>query len=197
MHTKATYQKSRQKPAVVYWIHFPDQHDPYCDGYVGISTQLEQRLEAHRRKFKHYIKNASIDILQTCNSLTEAAEIEKRYRPHPFIGWNIIAGGDIPPSQEGRSYTRQKLKGTDRTAGQQRASKIHKERMKGRLAHNKDKGKPVSIPNHFGNMVEYSNIKEAAKAHGVTISTIYSWVYAGKAFIPQFHGNVGSSTVDD
>lgn len=171
MHTKDTYKDSRLKPSVVYWIHYPEHQDPYKDGYIGITTKLEDRITAHKRNKRlvsKFLKGAVFEILFDCETLLEAASIEKQYRPEPNIGWNLNPGGDIPPSQKGRSYSAQKLKGSTRTKKQQEASKKHSERMKGRIPHNKGDCMKIII-----NDVEYSSAYEAAKTLGWSLSKVY------------------------
>lgn len=130
------------KPAVVYWIHYSNHNNPYLEGYVGISTQLQKRIKAHS-KSKHIgnkLQNgATITILHECISLHEAALIEKNYRPDENIGWNICEGGGFPPSREGKVPLNNKLIGDNRTVAQKEASLKHSEYMKGKSPWNKNK----------------------------------------------------------
>ena len=140
MHTKKTYKDARTKPAVVYWIHYVNDNDPYTQGYVGISTNVAERFANHKRKSNHIgnriANGAVLTILCEAETLIEAAQIENQYRPSANIGWNITAGGDIPPSREGKISPKTKLTGSKRTSKQKEASSNHSLRMKGRKAWN-------------------------------------------------------------
>lgn len=143
MHTKKTYAEARKKKAVVYWIHYLEHTDPKQDGYIGISTSVNHRFKSHS-KAKNHIGNrirsgAVLTILHEVESLDEAATIEQQYRPTENIGWNLNKGGDMPPSQAGKSHPTNKLKGSDRTEKQKLAALAHSEKMKGRKAWNSGK----------------------------------------------------------
>lgn len=90
----------------VYWIHHPLHIDMTIDGYVGIATDFEQRMFAHKscaktgkdgslynaiRKYgwDHLVKE--IVLIADENY---CLEIEKKLRPSPRIGWNIAIGGE-------------------------------------------------------------------------------------------------------
>ena len=149
MHNSDTYKEARFKPAVVYWIHYPEQKDPFIDGYIGISTNLLKRMSGHKRRnkqmFNRFMKGAVIEILHECATLNDAADKEREYRPLPNIGWNLNAGGDLPPSQKGRTYPTQKLKGDQRTERQKIASLNHSNIMKKNVPHNKGKCSRIEI----------------------------------------------------
>lgn len=172
MHSPETYKEARLKPAVVYWIHYPEQSDPFCDGYIGISTNLPERVSNHKRRNKHMfnrlMKGAVIEVLHECETLDKAAEKEKEYRPHSNIGWNLNAGGDSPPSQVGRTYSAQKLKGDQRTDRQKKASAKRSERMKGATPHNKGKCSKIEIDG-----VVFQSAYEARDALGISLSKVY------------------------
>lgn len=79
---------------------------PVTDGYIGISTNVEQRKKQHftallsgthtnghlQNAFTKY-KDLSLEILHTCKTETEMIQWEVYYRPEPRQGWNIKAGG--------------------------------------------------------------------------------------------------------
>jgi len=148
MHDKETYKSARKKKAVVYWIHYPDHTDPTQDGYIGISTQVGIRFRNHMRNNAHMRnrvnKGAVLTILHDVETLEEAAQVEKTYRPHENIGWNTNAGGDIPPKRTS-APEKNKLSGDERTDKQKEASRKHSERMKSQTPWNKGtKGKQIA-----------------------------------------------------
>ena len=168
MHTKKTYAEARKKQAVVYWIHYLDHIDPKTSGYIGISTNVSSRFKSHS-KAKNHIGNriqngAVLTILHEVESLDEAAIIEKEYRPTENIGWNINKGGDLPPSQLGKSHPTNKLKGEDRTEKQKEAAAKHSITMSGKKPWNSGKktGQVVwnkGLKNSQPNLLEMAKIE--------------------------------------
>lgn len=123
----------------LYWIKYPEHIDPFSEGYIGITSQtIEKRFSNHKcnNKNKH-LKNrcrqevVEIVCLEDNLSKEEARLLEEKYRPEINIGWNINKGGDLPPSQKGKSHSSWSAKGDDRTEKQKMAAKKHSERMKG------------------------------------------------------------------
>lgn len=89
----------------VYWIR-RDGHTKYLtEGYIGITSNLPERLKAHKKNkrktpFSSAIKkygweNLSVEILHDNLSLQEALSIESRLRPTSSIGWNCQRGGEL------------------------------------------------------------------------------------------------------
>jgi len=102
----------------VYWIKYKNHTDPYKEGYIGISNDVKSRFRYHSGEkssdnpilFKAIMKGAELTLLEQVGSKEEALELEKKFRPLPNIGWNIIAGGISPPSQKGKKFKRLKTK---------------------------------------------------------------------------------------
>lgn len=168
---------------LVYWIHYKEQIDPYTEGYIGVTNNLDRRLYEHssiHSKCKH-VKNrldngAIVTVLHYINSLAEALELEEKYRPDNNIGWNICKGGGYPPTQTGEHLDTNRLVGEDRSEAQKNAAKMHSERMKGRKAWNSglkgiqvawNKGK--KIPNPNANQIEYTcpHCKKTGRGSGM------------------------------
>jgi predicted GIY-YIG superfamily endonuclease len=131
---------------LVYWIHYKDHTDPYKEGYIGITNNLERRLSEHasQRSKCHHVKNrinngAIVTILHYVSSLDEALELELQYRPDENIGWNICKGGGMPPKQTGEFLNTNRLRGDDRTEMQKQAAINHSIKMKGRKTWNAGK----------------------------------------------------------
>jgi len=100
----------------LYWIHKSDSKDPLNEGYIGVTKDLNQRIESHKKsdyivgKALRKYKDIKIDVIKEHLSKSEAFALEISYRPHKNIGWNIAAGGkgsvgSLIPSEE----TKQKM----------------------------------------------------------------------------------------
>jgi predicted GIY-YIG superfamily endonuclease len=131
---------------LVYWIHYKDHVDPYNEGYIGVTNNLERRLKEHSeiRSKCHHVKNrinngAIISVLHHISSVEEALALEIEYRPKENIGWNICRGGGYPPKQTGEFLDTNRLRGDDRTQAQKRAAMDHAILMKSREPWNKNK----------------------------------------------------------
>lgn len=100
----------------VYWIHLSDHTDITTQGYVGITSQgVEKRFKKHcssaksvnflisRAINKYGAENLIVDTLCMC-SAEYAKSIEKKLRPHNFIGWNMRVGGKSSPDMSPEQY---------------------------------------------------------------------------------------------
>lgn len=80
----------------LYWIYDKNKHtDPFTQGYVGITKRsLAQRLSEHLNE-KEWIKERDYEIVPLVENLTEqeALDLEIKYRPTEYIGWNKAKGG--------------------------------------------------------------------------------------------------------
>ena len=95
----------------VYWIHLVDERDPFVDGYIGVTCDVERRFARHRAHaalvpdikknsyeiYKalraHGLDSFAFDVL--CSDLDKwtAYNIEYALRPWKGIGLNTSAGG--------------------------------------------------------------------------------------------------------
>lgn len=106
--------------AFVYWIRKPEHSDFMSEGYVGVTnTSLEQRIYEHEKSArlggkKSYVIHKAIKKYGMQNLvasvLVEASEdycyeVEYKIRPEASIGWNILPGGQRPPSRKGTKLT--------------------------------------------------------------------------------------------
>lgn len=82
---------------VVYWIHNQDHIDPYTQGYIGVTTNITNRLQEHKRQKWFCKKDYSVSIINTFDSEAAAYQFEESMRPTSNIGWNINKGGLKPP----------------------------------------------------------------------------------------------------
>ena len=89
----------------VYWIHLPEHRDVTIDGYIGIATNFEQRMFAHKScaktgknqiLYKAIRKHGWDNIIKEIIVISDenyCLEMEKKLRPKERMGWNIAIGG--------------------------------------------------------------------------------------------------------
>lgn len=126
-------------PYILYWIHFLESRDPFTEGYIGVTKRnpLFRFGEHSENRLRVNIEaGAVMTILHFGLSLDQALELEKKYRPQSYIGWNHAQGGKFKGLDDLSST---KLKGDARTPAQRESSNLHSERMKGRSPWNKGK----------------------------------------------------------
>lgn len=89
----------------IYWIHLAE-HDMFSGGYIGISKDVESRWKAHsnttenphlKAALNKYKDSVIWEVIADDLTEDEAKAYEKLLRPVPNIGWNIAAGGGMPP----------------------------------------------------------------------------------------------------
>jgi ribosomal protein L37AE/L43A len=97
----------------IYWIHCLDHTDIFTQGYVGISKSAEKRWIQHFKRSGNRHLNFAIEKYGWDNLVKEkiviggkdyCLDIEKKLRSADGIGWNLVAGGGIPPSAYGNKY---------------------------------------------------------------------------------------------
>jgi len=90
----------------VYWIHTKNHTDLMSQGYVGVSNNAEKRFSQHNKRtqnrhLRFAIKKYNWDnLIKTVLLVADKSyclEIERKLRPANAIGWNIVAGGGLPP----------------------------------------------------------------------------------------------------
>lgn len=83
------------------------------EGYVGVTCKPALRFSQHgwqrkssnqhlRNAFRKYEGQIQCRVIATDLDREGAELVEAMLRPEPNIGWNIAAGGGIPPSPKGR-----------------------------------------------------------------------------------------------
>lgn len=131
----------------VYWIRRKDHNNILSEGYVGITNNIDNRMKQHK-KSKNIVGKAIrkyqdivVDIIHLNISKKEALQVENNLRPVEMIGWNMCAGGNIPPIQKNtkRSNCKQSLRGENRTEKQKQASARQSIILKGRQSPNLNK----------------------------------------------------------
>lgn len=97
----------------VYWYYLQNTHtDPYSEGYIGVTNNLERRHIEHvrhskkdnKQHFYNAIRKHGWDkinkkVLHTVASYSEASELEYLYRTTTNTGWNIAIGGYLNVSE--------------------------------------------------------------------------------------------------
>ena len=172
---------------LVYWLKKPSHSNVLEEGYVGITSNLNDRLWQHRNsRYNPMVKNllaqstTEVKILKQDLTLTDALAIERSLRPYENIGYNIIPGGSMPPSQKGKRMNgAQCLTGKQRTMAQKLASEKHSEKMKGRVSPHKGKvghSKGCGVKPCVYRGKQFASMTEAAKHFGVDVSAVSQWV---------------------
>lgn len=90
----------------VYWYKLTGYSNPHCQGYIGITNDIDRRHKEHCRNAKvkkhtHFynainkygLENVQKVVLHEC-TMEEALEFELYYRPDTNIGWNSAIGGE-------------------------------------------------------------------------------------------------------
>lgn len=90
----------------VYWIHKEEHTDMFCEGYVGVSCDVERRLQEHlnysqnphlKRAIEKYGWDNLVKTVLVIAEKDYCLSVERKLRPEDKIGWNIVAGGGAPP----------------------------------------------------------------------------------------------------
>jgi group I intron endonuclease len=100
----------------VYWIRTEDQINYNIDGYIGVTSNLSLRKIQHKRMDgsskhlynaikKHGWENLIIDVIWMHEDLEVILLAEELLRPTNKIGWNLVKGGGMPPSWEGKNHS--------------------------------------------------------------------------------------------
>lgn len=89
----------------VYWIKREGHDNPVVQGYVGITSNLTERIRQHKKNRRKTIltsatnkygwENLIVEILHDNLSKQEALSIEASLRPSQSIGWNCQRGGEL------------------------------------------------------------------------------------------------------
>jgi hypothetical protein len=85
----------------VYWLHLPEHTDMMTEGYVGVTDDLDWRLECHKRTPNNRILKQVIppnkdrlmmDVILEADKKT-CFKKERELRGGKDIGWNVRRGG--------------------------------------------------------------------------------------------------------
>lgn len=95
----------------VYWIRNASHTDIFSQGYVGVSNNVVKRWNSHKNKPTNYHFSNAVKMYGWDNLVKEVVlladedyclDIETKLRPNDKIGWNVVAGGGLPPSSKGK-----------------------------------------------------------------------------------------------
>jgi len=106
----------------IYWYKLKEHIDPYTQGYIGFTNNLDRRNKEHHYRYEnpangnaHPIFYKAIHkygweaieqiVLYTTDNKEEALAKEKEYRPDKSIGWNCTVGGGYCPDWTGKHHT--------------------------------------------------------------------------------------------
>lgn len=183
----------------LYWYHLDTQTDPYIEGYIGITNDLNRRHKEHKysanKRNKTYlcthftkainlyggIDNLTKDILHTCDTYEEVISLEYKYRPTLSIGWNIAVGGE-------HSGIESPLKGkTDRWSEDKKAiigayhkgktiSEEHKQSLRDKNRANVNLGTNITLfhKDNPDKLYTYHSISEASRQLNIPLSRLKS-----------------------
>lgn len=94
----------------LYWIRLEAHTNIHTEGYVGITTNIGERMRAHKKcKRDTYLYNSirkygwdslTIDIVIENITQEEVLFLEELYRPTQRIGWNSQKGGELGVESE-------------------------------------------------------------------------------------------------
>ena len=97
----------------VYWIHRPEHTDMFNQGYIGVSKDTRHRWNGHKSKAgnlhlqraitKYGWENLEKDVVIVADE-AYCLDVETKLRSRAGIGWNIVAGGGMPPSSRGKKF---------------------------------------------------------------------------------------------
>lgn len=85
---------------IVYWIHRREHSDPSTEGYIGVSKNLDRRIQEHQREKWFCGDDSIVDVLKTFKEEVDAYLHEELLRPTANIGWNLNKGGTKPPTND-------------------------------------------------------------------------------------------------
>jgi len=110
------------KEYYIYWYKLREHTDPYLQGYIGFTNNLERRNKEHHRRCEnptnenshpiffravHKYGWANIEqvVLYRTENKSDALAKENEYRPEKNIGWNCTVGGGYCPDWTGKHHT--------------------------------------------------------------------------------------------
>jgi hypothetical protein len=97
----------------LYWIHHQEHTDIFNQGYVGVSNNVKKRWSDHAWKAQNTHLANAINKYGWDNLVKKVVliaddgyclDIERKLRPNNKIGWNIVAGGGLPPNSLGKKF---------------------------------------------------------------------------------------------
>ena len=141
------------------------------EGYIGITNDPDRRMKEHSKSDTHVgnalrkYEDIKMKVILECTE-SYALEIEEKLRPKERIGWNVVAGGGMPPPFKGKEHTAEakeviseKMKGNTNCLGNTLSDK-HKDNIsKGLKGHIK---RPANIYDYKTNELLASHVSIAS-----------------------------------
>jgi hypothetical protein len=182
----------------LYWYHLDTHTDPYTQGYIGITNDLNRRHKEHKysadKSNKTYlcthftnainmhggIDNLRKDILHTA-SYEEICTLERNYRPELNIGWNIAVGGEHPGAisplkgKVGRWSEEQKANISKHHNGKT-ISEEHKKALSEKNRANTNLGTAIMLfhKDNYVKLYKFHSISEASRQLDIPLSRLKS-----------------------
>ena len=110
---RISIQRENRLNSSVYWIHRPEHTDMFSQGYIGVSNNTKLRWREHETRTgnahlkraiaKYSWDNLVKEVIVIADELYCLA-VEFKLRSADKIGWNIVAGGGMPPSSRGKKF---------------------------------------------------------------------------------------------
>jgi group I intron endonuclease len=197
----------------IYWIHLPEHTDIKTQGYVGISNNPERRFNEHCKGKNSILSNAIkkygsdrlvFEVVNSKLTLDEAKQLEYDFRPKMRMGWNIMTGGSVPPSNIGTlrpSHSQRMMGANNPFYGKRHDDKTKallsekksgsnspnygKKRPKHSEALKKRKGK--DYPKFRGYFItpfgRFDSYKKASEETGITVASLYGYCHSNDKII--------------
>ena len=168
----------------VYWLHLAGHTDILNEGYIGVSSQPNERLYEHRyerrtnRHLSHAFDAYGDQIIQTIllvGSKQYCLDVERGLRPTERIGWNIAIGGGIPPSRKGqKNKNKRKITTKIRSNARQATLKYYE------LNGTDRKSSWWRIVSPSGEIIDTKNIERWCREQGMKNSSFYLSAKTGR-----------------
>lgn len=178
-------------PCYVYWYHLSSHSNVFCEGYIGVTVNLETRDRNHRiheLKYDSVLRKAikkygSENIIRTilCITTIEAAYIlEEKLRPTKSIGWNIVKGGGLPPDCTGRKHTEEAKQKISKSNIATKSTRVYVSKFKGTTGRWTDEQKKKigkrpfirKLPDNFKEIMQEKN--SGSKNHASCNVSLYN-----------------------
>ena len=197
----------------LYWIKHKDHKDPKTQGYIGISNNPKRRFKQHQRRQNHPVSNAikkygedvDIFVLQEGLSEFQAKKLEESLRPKMRIGWNIMTGGNVPPSSKGtvRKDLSEKFSGKGNPFYGKRHTDSTKNSIRESMSGENNPNFGLKRPEHSRKLKQkrgkkypkfrgyfitpfgkYESFEDACNSDGIKVSTLYKYcIYSNESAI--------------
>jgi predicted GIY-YIG superfamily endonuclease len=171
----------------IYWIRHKNHTNLMCEGYIGVTKNLKERLRHHFKNAKggyHSDKVLSKAIVKYGKENIESSliiisdelycyDLEKKLRPKAFVGWNMREGGYHTPNPfpKGSKMPSSLVDKVQKTIAEKRAN--------GQCGNDK----AVEI-----NGQKFNRIKDAREAFGIS-KTQMTRILRGVTYNSEIKGN--------